>query len=160
VIAARLRGLPFEVLVQGDAPRERLLERFSRDVDSVLVATATFWQGVDVPGEALSLLVIDKLPFPAPGDPLVEARCERIGADGGDWFGEYSLPAAVLQLRQGFGRLIRTHRDRGVVAILDPRVRTRPYGRVFLESLPPCRVVSDRKAVAGFLSQGATVSAC
>jgi ATP-dependent DNA helicase DinG len=160
-IAARLRGrLPYEVLVQGDAPRERLLERFSRDIDSVLVATATFWQGVDVPGEALSLLVIDKLPFPAPGDPLVEARCERIGADGGDWFGEYSLPAAVLQLRQGFGRLIRTHRDRGVVAILDPRVRTRPYGRVFLESLPPCRVVSDRQAVAGFLSQGATVSAC
>jgi ATP-dependent DNA helicase DinG len=159
-IAARLRGLPYEVLVQGDAPRERLLERFSRDVDSVLVATATFWQGVDVPGEALSLLVIDKLPFPAPGDPLVEARCERIGADGGDWFGEYSLPAAVLQLRQGFGRLIRTHRDRGVVAILDPRVRTRPYGRVFLESLPPCRVVSDRQAVARFLSPEAPVVAC
>ena len=86
-IAARLRGrLPYDVLVQGDAPRERLLERFSREVDSVLVATATFWQGVDVPGEALSLLVIDKLPFPAPGDPLVEARCERIGAEGGDWF--------------------------------------------------------------------------
>ena len=160
-IAARLRGrLPYEVLVQGDAPRERLLERFGRDVDSVLVATATFWQGVDVPGEALSLLVIDKLPFPAPGDPLVEARCERIGADGGDWFGEYSLPAAVLQLRQGFGRLIRTHRDRGVVAILDPRVRTRPYGRVFLESLPPCRVVSDRQAVASFFSREAPVAAC
>jgi ATP-dependent DNA helicase DinG len=160
-IAARLRGrLPYDVLVQGDAPRERLLERFGRDVDSVLVATATFWQGVDVPGEALTLLVIDKLPFPAPGDPLVEARCERIGADGGDWFGEYSLPAAVLQLRQGFGRLIRTHRDRGVVAILDPRVRTRPYGRAFLEALPPCRVVSDREAVGGFLSQEAPVASC
>ena len=79
----------------------------------MLVATATFWQGVDVPGEALSLLVIDKLPFPAPGDPLVEARCERVAAEGGDWFADYSLPAAVLQLRQGFGRLIRTHRDRG-----------------------------------------------
>jgi ATP-dependent DNA helicase DinG len=152
-IAARLRGrLPYDVLVQGDAPRERLLERFGREVDSVLVATATFWQGVDVPGEALSLLVIDKLPFPAPGDPLVEARCERISADGGDWFADYSLPAAVLQLRQGFGRLIRTHRDRGVVAILDPRVRTRPYGRTFLESLPACRVVSDRAALTGFLS--------
>ncbi len=160
-IAARLRGrLPYEVLVQGDAPRERLLERFSRDVGSVLVATATFWQGVDVPGEALSLLVIDKLPFPAPGDPLVEARCERIGAEGGDWFEDYSLPAAVLQLRQGFGRLIRTHRDRGVVAILDPRVRTRPYGRVFLEALPECRVVSERQAVAGFLSGEMPVAAC
>jgi ATP-dependent DNA helicase DinG len=105
-----------------------------------------------VPGEALSLLVIDKLPFPAPGDPLVEARCERISAEGGDWFADYSLPAAVLQLRQGFGRLIRTHRDRGVVAILDPRVRTRPYGRTFLEALPACRVVSDRDALTSFLS--------
>lgn len=160
-IAARLRGrLAFDVLVQGDAPRERLLERFGREVDSVLVATATFWQGVDVPGEALSLLVIDKLPFPAPGDPLVEARCERITADGGDWFGDYSLPAAVLQLRQGFGRLIRTHRDRGVVAILDPRIRTRPYGRAFLEALPPCGVVSDRAALAGFLSGGVATAAC
>jgi ATP-dependent DNA helicase DinG len=153
VIASRLRGrLPHEVLVQGDAPRERLLERFGHDVDSVLVATATFWQGVDVPGEALTLLVIDKLPFPAPGDPLVEARCERISAEGGDWFNDYSLPAAVLQLRQGFGRLIRTHRDRGVVAILDPRVRTRPYGRTFLEALPPCRVVTERAPVESFLS--------
>jgi ATP-dependent DNA helicase DinG len=159
-IAGRLRGqLPYDVLVQGDAPRERLLERFRRDVDSVLIATATFWQGVDVPGEALTLLVIDKLPFPAPGDPLVEARCERIAADGGDWFGDYSLPAAVLQLRQGFGRLIRSHRDRGVVAILDPRVRTRPYGRVFLESLPSCRIVSDREAIVGFFSPGAPIAA-
>ncbi|HST24422.1 MAG TPA: ATP-dependent DNA helicase [Gaiellaceae bacterium] len=160
-IAGRLRGrLPYELLVQGDAPRERLLERFGREVDSVLVATATFWQGVDVPGEALSLLVIDKLPFPAPGDPLVEARCERIGAEGGSWFDEYSLPAAVLQLRQGFGRLIRSHRDHGVVAILDPRLRSRPYGRVFLESLPPARVVSDRDEVARFLSREAPLAAC
>jgi len=159
-IAARLRGqLAYDVLVQGDAPRERLLERFSREIDSVLVATATFWQGVDVPGEALSLLVIDKLPFPAPGDPLVEARCERITADGGDWFADYSLPAAVLQLRQGFGRLIRTHRDRGVVAILDPRVRTRPYGRIFLESLPACRVVSDRDELTRFLAGEVTTAA-
>jgi ATP-dependent DNA helicase DinG len=159
-IAGRLRGrLPYNVLVQGDAPRERLLERFAREVDSVLVATATFWQGVDVPGEALSLLVIDKLPFPAPGDPLVEARCERISAEGGDWFSDYSLPAAVLQLRQGFGRLIRTHSDRGVVAILDPRLRTRPYGRTFVEALPPCRVVSERDQVASFLSGEVTAAA-
>ena len=149
-----VRGrMPYEVLVQGDAPRERLLERFRDEVDSVLVATSTFWQGIDVPGEALSLLVIDKLPFAAPGDPLVEARCERIEALGGDWFREYSLPSAVLQLRQGFGRLIRCHADRGVVAILDPRLRTRAYGRAFLASLPPCPVVDERDAVAEFFGE-------
>jgi ATP-dependent DNA helicase DinG len=150
-IADRVRGrIPYELLVQGELPRERLLERFRRETDSVLVATSTFWQGIDVPGEALSLLVIDKLPFGAPGDPLVEARCERIEAAGGDWFREYSLPTAVLQLRQGFGRLIRGHGDRGVVAILDPRLRTRGYGRAFLASLPPCPVVEHRDAVAEF----------
>ncbi len=159
-IADRLRGrLPYEVLVQGEAPRERLLKRFREQVDSVLVATATFWQGIDVPGEALSLLVIDKLPFPPPGDPLVEARCERIAERGDDWFEGYSLPVAVLQLRQGFGRLIRTHRDRGVVAILDPRVRTRPYGRAFLRALPPCPIVADRESVADFLAGGVPVTA-
>jgi ATP-dependent DNA helicase DinG len=159
-IAGRLRGqIAHEVLVQGDAPRERLLERFRAEVDSVLVATATFWQGVDIPGEALSLLVIDKLPFSPPDDPLVEARCERIAADGGDWFDEYSLPAAVLQLRQGFGRLIRTQADRGVVAILDPRMRTRPYGRAFLDSLPPCPVATDRASVANFFSVREPLSA-
>jgi ATP-dependent DNA helicase DinG len=150
-IAERVRGrIPYEVLVQGEAPRERLAERFREETDSVLIATSTFWQGIDVPGEALSLLVIDKLPFGAPGDPLVEARCERIERDGGDWFREYSLPTAVLQLRQGFGRLIRGHGDRGVVAILDPRLRTRAYGRTFLASLPPCPVVEHRAAVAEF----------
>jgi ATP-dependent DNA helicase DinG len=156
VVADRLRGrIGYELLVQGEAPRERLLERFRSDVHSVLVATGTFWQGVDVPGEALSLLVIDKLPFQPPDDPLVEARCERITADGGDWFAEYSLPSAVLQLRQGFGRLIRTRSDRGVVCLLDPRVRTRPYGRAFLDSLPPCRVVEDRASVREFLAAAA-----
>jgi ATP-dependent DNA helicase DinG len=129
-----------------------LLERFRGHVDSVLVATQTFWQGIDVPGEALSLLVIDKLPFAAPGDPLVEARCERIAGEGGDWFGEYALPSAVLQLRQGFGRLIRAHGDRGVVAVLDPRLRTRAYGRAFLASLPRCPVTDDRRAVARFFA--------
>jgi ATP-dependent DNA helicase DinG len=159
-IAGYLRGrIPHELLVQGDAPRERLLERFRSEVDSVLVATATFWQGVDVPGEALSLLVIDKLPFSPPDDPLVEARCERIAAEGGDWFAEYALPAAVLQLRQGFGRLIRTRADRGVVAILDPRVQTRPYGRVFLDSLPSCPVATERSSVAEFFSVGEPLTA-
>ena len=158
-VAERLRGqIGHELLVQGEAPRERLLERFREDVSSVLVATGTFWQGVDIPGEALSLLVIDKLPFQPPDDPLVEARCERIRAEGGDWFASYALPSAVLQLRQGFGRLIRSRADRGVVCLLDPRIRTRPYGRAFLDSLPPCRIVEEREDVREFLAAGAPVA--
>jgi ATP-dependent DNA helicase DinG len=151
--------LPYAVMRQGEAPRERLLERFRDEVDSVLFATSTFWQGVDVRGESLSLLVIDKLPFAAPGDPLVEARCERIVRGGGDWFGEYALPSAVLQLRQGFGRLIRGDDDRGVVAVLDPRLRTRAYGRRFLEALPPCPAVADQGGVAAFFGARERASA-
>jgi ATP-dependent DNA helicase DinG len=151
--------LQFPVLVQGEAPRERLLERFRDDVDSVLFATATFWQGVDVAGESLSLLVVDKLPFAAPGEPLVEARCERIAREGGDWFTDYAVPSAVLQLRQGFGRLIRGHGDEGVVAILDPRLRTRAYGRRFLEALPPAVLVGERDSVAGFFGAGTRATA-
>lgn len=159
-VAAGIRGrVPFEVLVQGEAPRERLLERFREEVASVLVATSTFWQGIDVPGESLSLLVIDKLPFAAPGDPLVEARCERIAQLGGDWFRDYSLPSAVLQLRQGCGRLIRSHADRGVIAILDPRLRSRSYGQVFLDSLPACPATSERAEVAEFFRAEALVGA-
>ncbi len=149
----------YPLLVQGEAPRERLLERFRDDVDSVLFATATFWQGVDVAGESLSLLVVDKLPFSSPGDPLVEARCERIVRQGGDWFSDYALPAAILQLRQGFGRLIRGHADEGVVAVLDSRLHTRSYGRRFLEALPPARLVADREAVADFFGHGARATA-
>ncbi len=151
VLRSRIVGrVPYEVLVQGDAPRERLLERFRTEVDSVLLATSTFWQGVDVPGESLSLLVIDKLPFSAPGDPLHEARCEAVEAAGGDWFRDFALPSAMLQLRQGFGRLIRSHEDQGVVAILDPRLRTKPYGRAFLRALPHCPMVEDQAGVAAF----------
>ncbi len=154
VLRDRIVGrVPFEVLVQGDAPRERLLERFRSEIGSVLLATSTFWQGVDIPGESLSLLVIDKLPFSAPGDPLHEARCEAVEAAGGDWFRDFALPSAVLQLRQGFGRLIRSHDDCGVVAILDPRLRTRPYGRSFLAALPHCPLVDDPIAVAAFFGK-------
>jgi ATP-dependent DNA helicase DinG len=160
VYRERVRGrVPYEVLVQGEAPRERLLDRFRSEVDSVLLATSTFWQGVDVPGESLSLLVIDKLPFSAPGDPLHEARCEAVERGGGDWFRDYALPTAMLQLRQGFGRLIRGHADRGVVAILDPRLRTRPYGRAFLAALPRCPVAEDPAAVAAFFGDAVAVSA-
>jgi ATP-dependent DNA helicase DinG len=151
--------VPYDVLVQGEAPRERLLERFRDEVGSVLIATSTFWQGVDVPGESLSLLVIDKLPFSAPGDPLHEARCEAVERAGGDWFRDYALPTAMLQLRQGFGRLIRGHADRGVVAILDPRLRTRPYGRAFLGALPRCPIAEDPAAVAAFFGDQVPVSA-
>ena len=150
--------IPFPVLIQGDAPRE-LLERFRDEVDTVLMATQTFWQGVDIQGESLSLLVIDKLPFAAPGDPLVEARCERISRAGGDWFADYALPTAILQLRQGFGRLVRGHADRGVVAILDPRLRTKAYGRRFLEALPPAPLVGELGAVAEFLGVGERATA-
>jgi ATP-dependent DNA helicase DinG len=149
----------YPLLVQGEAPRERLLERFRDDVDSVLFATSTFWQGVDVAGESLSLLVVDKLPFSSPGDPLVEARCERIVRQGGDWFSDYALPAAVLQLRQGFGRLIRGHADEGVAAVLDSRLHTRAYGRRFLEALPPARLALAREAVAEFFGHGARATA-
>ena len=151
--------LQYPLLRQGEAPRERLLERFRAEVDSILFATSTFWQGVDVQGESLSLLVIDKLPFAAPGDPIVEARCERIAREGGDWFVEYALPTAVLQLRQGFGRLIRGHGDEGVVAILDPRLRSRAYGRRFLESLPPAPVVAELEAVDRFFGGRASATA-
>ena len=153
-LASRLRErLPYPVLVQGEAPRERLLERFRDETDSVLVATSTFWQGIDVAGESLSLLVIDKLPFASPGDPLTEARCELIAEQGGDWFADYALPVATLQLRQGFGRLVRSHADRGVAAVLDPRLYTRRYGAALLESLPSCPLVDDRAAVERFFAE-------
>jgi ATP-dependent DNA helicase DinG len=155
-LAGRLRDrLPYEVLVQGEAPRERLLERFRDETDSVLVATSTFWQGIDVAGESLSLLVIDKLPFASPGDPLTEARCELISDQGGDWFRDYALPVATLQLRQGFGRLVRSHADRGVAAILDPRIRTRGYGQALLDALPSCPLVGDLAAVEAFFADEA-----
>ena len=150
-LAEHLRAvLDYPVLAQGDAPRERLLERFREQRESVLVATQTFWEGVDLPGETLSLVVIEKLPFQVPDDPLVAARCERIRLEGGDPFSEYQVPTAVLALRQGFGRLIRSSADRGVVALLDGRLRTRPYGQRFLEALPPAPVVSALAAVQAF----------
>jgi ATP-dependent DNA helicase DinG len=139
--------LPWQLLLQGERPKHRLLEAF-RTGPSVLFATQSFWEGVDVPGEALSLVIIDKLPFAPPGDPVVAARLRALEEQGRDGFSELSVPAAALQLRQGFGRLIRSRTDRGLVAVLDPRLLTRGYGRAFLSTLPPvpvCRSVEEAR---------------
>ena len=136
-------SLPYPVFVQGTLPRSALIESFCRTPNSVLLATSSFWQGVDVVGEALSCVIIDKLPFASPSDPITAARIEAINARGGDAFAEYQVPLAILTLQQGLGRLIRHRDDRGVLAVLDPRLRTMGYGRRFLDSLPPAPVTGD-----------------
>jgi ATP-dependent DNA helicase DinG len=141
----------FPVLVQGEAPREALLNRFRDLGNAVLLATGSFWEGVDVKGDALSIVAIDKLPFAAPDDPLLKARLEGIRRRGGNPFFEYQLPQAVLALKQGVGRLIRDFDDFGVIVLGDPRIKTKAYGRVFLESMPPSPVVSDVAVAAEFL---------
>lgn len=133
----------YPTLVQGQGSKESLLARFVALPGAVLFATATFWEGVDVVGEQLSLVIIEKLPFSPPNDPVVEARLERLQDQGGDGFLEYSVPTAIVALRQGFGRLIRHRGDRGIVAVLDPRLMTARYGSLFLQSLPPARRISD-----------------
>ena len=129
------------LLVQGaGAPRTKLLEQFKTTPRSVLFGTESFWGGVDVPGDALSNVIITRLPFAVPDHPLIEAKLELIQERGGDPFTEYSLPEAILKLRQGVGRLIRTKTDRGIIVILDNRVVTKPYGRAFMQALPKCPV--------------------
>ena len=141
------------MLVQGQAPREALLTRFRELGNAVLLATGSFWEGVDVKGEALSIVAIDKLPFASPDDPLLAARLEGIRRRGGNPFTEYQLPQAVLALKQGVGRLIRDFDDFGVIVIGDPRLRTKSYGRVFLAALPPSPIVTDAAAAARFLAE-------
>jgi ATP-dependent DNA helicase DinG len=127
---------PYPVMVQGEAPKHDLVERFRAAGDAVLLGTASFWEGVDVAGPALSCVIIDKLPFAAPGDPVMQARLEALREAGGNPFGDYQLPQAVIALKQGAGRLIRGVEDRGVLMLCDPRLTSRGYGRVFLDSLP------------------------
>jgi len=145
-------ALDFPMLVQGTAPRSQLLRQFRETPNCVLFATASFWQGVDVVGEALSCVIVDKLPFASPGDPVTAARIDAIRARGGEPFGEYQVPLAILALQQGLGRLIRHRKDRGVLAVLDPRLRTMGYGRRFIASVPPSPVVHDLDAVEAFFS--------
>ena len=142
--------LPFPMLVQGSAPRSALLDAFRTTPQAVLFATASFWQGVDVQGEALSCVIVDKLPFASPGDPVTAARIDAVTAAGEEAFSAYQVPLAILTLQQGLGRLIRHRSDRGVLAVLDPRLRTMGYGRRFLDSLPPAPVTTDIRAVARF----------
>jgi ATP-dependent DNA helicase DinG len=143
-------AVPYPVLVQGSAPRSALIDEFRSAGNAVLLATSSFWQGVDVVGDALSCVVIDKLPFASPGDPVTSARIDAITARGGDAFADYQVPLAILALQQGLGRLIRHRTDRGVLAVLDPRLRTMGYGRRFLASLPPAPVTHDLSTVGQF----------
>lgn len=143
--------LDFPQLLQGTAPRSVLLERFKTTPNAVLFATASFWQGVDVPGDQLSCVIVDRLPFAVPSDPIVAARVRALQEDGRNPFAEFQVPEAVLALKQGFGRLIRSKTDRGVLALLDTRIQRMPYGKIFLESLPRYRRTHDLGDVERFL---------
>jgi len=149
-------SLPFPTLRQGDAPRPELLRRFKAKPGSVLFATRSFWEGVDVVGEGLSLVAIDKLPFSSPDEPVVQARVARMKRAEQDWFGDLMLPQATLQLKQGFGRLIRSPNDRGVVAILDSRILRKSYGRQVLAALPPARRTDRIEVVEAFFQSEPT----
>jgi ATP-dependent DNA helicase DinG len=142
--------IEYPILVQGSAPRSALLREFKATPNAVLLATSSFWQGVDVVGEALSCVIIDKLPFASPGDPITAARIEAINARGGSAFAEYQIPLAILALQQGLGRLLRHRQDRGVLAVLDPRLRSMGYGRRFLASLPPAPVTHQLEDIERF----------
>jgi len=154
-IYQRLLGvLEFPMLRQGDAPKSALLEEFRLTPNAVLFATSSFWQGVDVQGEQLSCVIIDRLPFAVPSDPVVAARVKAIDADGGNAFFQYQVPAAVITLKQGFGRLIRSLHDRGLLVLLDNRILKKQYGRVFIESLPNYKKTTDMRVVEEFFGGG------
>jgi ATP-dependent DNA helicase DinG len=143
----------YPLLLQGTAPRKALLEEFRETPNAVLFGTSSFWQGVDVQGEALSCVIVDRLPFAVPTDPVVQARMRAIEDNGGNPFVEYQVPSAVITLKQGFGRLIRSLEDRGVLMLLDPRIQRQRYGRIFLDSLPPYRITQDITTVESFFTR-------
>jgi ATP-dependent DNA helicase DinG len=149
-----LMELDFPLLLQGTAPRKALLEEFRATPNAVLFGTSSFWQGVDVQGESLSCVIVDRLPFAVPSDPVVAARMRAIEEDGRSPFFEYQVPQAVITLKQGFGRLIRSLEDRGVLMLLDPRLQRQRYGKVFMASLPPYRVTKDIAEVEAFFAAG------
>jgi ATP-dependent DNA helicase DinG len=142
--------LGYPVMVQGRASRQNLLAAFQETTDSVLLAVASFWEGVDVPGESLSCVIIDKLPFEVPTDPVIQARISVISDHGGNPFFDFQVPRAILSLRQGVGRLMRAATDKGVIAIMDVRLFSKGYGRTFLKSLPPSPVVRSLQDLAEF----------
>jgi len=146
--------MDYPMLKQGDAPKSALLEEFRLTPNAVLFATSSFWQGVDVQGEQLSCVIIDRLPFAVPSDPVVAARVKAIDADGGNAFFQYQVPAAVITLKQGFGRLIRSLHDRGLLVLLDNRILKKQYGRVFIESLPNYKKTTDMRVVEEFFGVG------
>jgi len=140
----------FKLLVQGDLPKQQMLESFRRSERAVLLGTASFWEGVDVRGEALSCVIIDKLPFASPGDPVTKARLEYMAANGQSAFSDFQLPSAALTLKQGVGRLIRDVEDKGVLVLCDPRLSSKGYGKVFIKSLPAMPITQDVKDVKRF----------
>jgi Rad3-related DNA helicase len=145
--------LDFPLLRQGDMSRIELTRRFREEKGAVLFGLKSFWEGVDIAGDALSLVVIDKLPFDPPDDPVHEARVAQMKAAGENWFGIYVLPQAVLRLKQGLGRLLRTREDRGVMAILDTRLHTKGYGKLVLNALPPARRTASIKEIERFFNE-------
>ena len=148
--------IAFPLLIQGSKPKAQLLEQFKCLGNAVLLGTASFWEGVDVRGEALSCVIIDKLPFAPPGDPVLKARLEAITEHGGNPFFEYQLPTAVIALRQGIGRLIRDETDRGVLMVCDPRLLKRSYGQQFLDSVPAMKRTRDIADVRAFFQAAYT----
>jgi ATP-dependent DNA helicase DinG len=149
-------GLELPVLLQGERSKNELLERFRRLGNAILIGSQSFWEGVDVRGEALSLVVIDKLPFAPPDDPVLSARIERLKGQGRNAFMEYQLPRAVINVKQGAGRLIRDETDRGVLMICDPRLVSKPYGKRIWRSLPPMKRTRELAEALAFFTAGST----